>query len=241
VRPSRSVAGRDSESERIRRVYARYDADPQHLRKRDAHNRGNRAIRRERRTGFGTIVCHQFGRQLSGLDALDIGCGAGVALRHLAQLGFDERRLAGVDLLEERIQNARMDLPSADLRVADASQLPFQHASFDLVTAWTVFSSILDDQLARAVATEMARVLKPDGAIGWYDVRVNNPFNPNTRPYTKGDIANLFPGFELHLRSITLAPPIARRLGPLTPVLYPALAAVPPLRTHYLGLLTRRA
>jgi hypothetical protein len=39
------------------------------------------------------------------------------------------------------------------------------------------------------------------------------------------------------MRSITVVPPIARRLGPLTPVAYPILHAVPPLRSHFVGRL----
>jgi hypothetical protein len=34
-------------------------------------------------------------------------------------------------------------------------------------------------------------------------------------------------------------PPLARRLHPLTRLLYPVLAALPPLRTHWMGLLER--
>jgi ubiquinone/menaquinone biosynthesis C-methylase UbiE len=182
-----------------------------------------------------------FRDRINSSQVLDVGCGSGGFLSHLASAGFTPERMVGIDALAGRINTARRAWPGFRFEHVNAQRMPFDDAAFDLVIGLTLFSSILDDQLARAVATEMVRVLKPGGAIGWYDVRVNNPFNPNTRPYTKRDIANLFPGFELHLRSITLAPPIARRLGPLTPVLYPALAAIPPLRTHYLGLLTRRA
>ena len=42
----------------------------------------------------------------------------------------------------------------------------------------------------------------------------------------------------LTLTRITLAPPVARRIpAPLLPLLYPALAALPFLRTHCLGVL----
>jgi hypothetical protein len=50
---------------------------------------------------------------------------------------------------------------------------------------------------------------------------------------------DLFPDLDLKLRSVTLAPPVARRLGPLTPFGYHALVALPFLRSHLLGLLTK--
>ena len=49
----------------------------------------------------------------------------------------------------------------------------------------------------------------------------------------------LFAGFRGHWTSLTLLPPLARRLGPLTPFAYPALAAIAPLRTHLLGVLIK--
>ena len=65
--------------------------------------------------------------------------------------------------------------PGADLRAGDASRLPWPDASFDLVLQSTVFSSILDSDMRRAVAAEMRRVLKPGGLILWYDFFYNNP------------------------------------------------------------------
>jgi len=38
---------------------------------------------------------------------------------------------------------------------------------------------------------------------------------------------------------VTLLPPLARRLGPATPLAYPVLAALPPLRSHLIGLLRK--
>lgn len=89
------------------------------------------------------------------------------------------------------------------------------------------------------MANEAIRVLKPGGAIIWYDFRYKNPSNSHTRPMRKEDIEELFPGFTYHLRLITLLPPFSRRLGRLAKILYPILAVVPTLRTHYMGLLIK--
>ena len=73
----------------------------------------------------------------------------------------------------------------------------------------------------------------------WYDFRRDNPRNPNVRGVRKAAIEKLFPGFEMRLQTVTLLPPLARRLGKLTPVLLPVLTRVPFLRTHLLGLLIK--
>lgn len=93
--------------------------------------------------------------------------------------------------------------------------------------------------MAHNVAAEVQRLLKAGGAVVWYDFRYNNPYNPHVRGMTKGHIQQLFPTFTFHLRTITLLPPLARRLGALTPLLYSRLARLPILRTHYLGLLVK--
>jgi hypothetical protein len=50
---------------------------------------------------------------------------------------------------------------------------------------------------------------------------------------------HIFLDYDAQLETITLLPPLARRLGFLTGWLYPTLAAVPWLRTHYIGLLNK--
>jgi hypothetical protein len=90
------------------------------------------------------------------------------------------------------------------------------------------------------VAAEMNRVLKPGGVILWYDYFVSNPKNPNVRGVSRKEILDLFPGLSISLQRITLAPPIARAVGPISPVLHHLLSSCKPLRTHYLGLFQKQ-
>jgi hypothetical protein len=55
----------------------------------------------------------------------------------------------------------------------------------------------------------------------------------------KAAIHRVFPDFDLALQTTTLLPPLARRLGRLTTALYPKLARIRWLRTHYVGVLTK--
>jgi hypothetical protein len=85
----------------------------------------------------------------------------------------------------------------------------------------------------------MLRVLRPAGAVLWYDLRVDNPSNPDVRGVGRDEIAALFPGCHAALVRATLAPPLARLLAGRATGLARALAVVPFLRTHWLGVLRR--
>lgn len=111
--------------------------------------------------------------------------------------------------------------------------------SFELVVASTVFTSILDDEVRRRVADEVTRVLRPGGALLWYDFRVDNPANPNVRGIAEEELKNLLPGFAHHLRTVTLAPPLARRVVPISWAVATLFECLPFLRTHILGVLVK--
>ncbi len=170
----------------------------------------------------------------------DIGCGDGAWLLEFAQWGASPEDLAGVDLHEGRVERAKRRLPHADLRAGDASKLPWPDGSFDLVSQFTVFTSILDPEMEMAIAQEMLRVIKPEGAILWFDFRYNNPWNKNVRGIGAERINALFPGCEVDLQPVLLAPPLARSIAgwswPLAELLY----SIPLLRTHYAGLIRRK-
>jgi SAM-dependent methyltransferase len=177
---------------------------------------------------------------LGGRGILDIGCGVGQWLTDFETWGADRERLAGIDLLPERVEAARARLtPGADLRAGDASRLPWPDGGFDLVLQSTVFSSILDPAMRAAVAGEMVRVLAPGGAILWNDFFLDSPGNRAVRGLRRRDVVALFPGFRADLRRVTLAAPIARAVAPRSQLLAIALEALRVLDTHYVGVLTR--
>jgi SAM-dependent methyltransferase len=173
----------------------------------------------------------------SGLDICEVGCGNGQWLLDLVNWGADPARVAGMDLHPGRIEEARRRLPAADLRVGDAADLPWPARSFDLVLQSTVFTSILDSGLKQRIAAGMLRILRPGGVIVWYDFFRNNPWNPNVRGVGAGEIRRLFPGCRVELRRVALAPPVARVVAPASWILALALAKLPFLRTHYLGVI----
>jgi ubiquinone/menaquinone biosynthesis C-methylase UbiE len=227
------------EIERLIQVYQGYQQDPAVQARWSKTNVGNQWIAEERRRAIASLLQGHGFLPLQEKRVLDIGCGSGAVLASLTDLGAQPHNLYGIDLLPDRIEAARQAYPGICFICGNAESLDFPDAHFDLVLLFTVLSSILDNRMAHNVAREACRVLKPGGAVLWYDFRYNNPWNPHVRGITKQQIHQLFPGLEMHLRTITLLPPLARRLGRMTPILYPLLAAIPPLRTHYLGLLIK--
>ena len=127
--------------------------------------------------------------------------------------------------------------PWAEWIEASADRLPLSADRFDVIVAETLFSSLPTPSLERGVANEIGRVIAPGGRLVWYDLRVGNPANSAVHGIDRSRLVQLFPGWTLELSSMTLLPPLARRLSTLMPVLYPLLERLPVLRSHYVGVL----
>lgn len=170
------------------------------------------------------------GRRLEGRGVLDVGCGSGWLLAELAARGIDEEGLHGVDMIPSRVKGARDRLPAADIRRADARALPYDDDSFDLVAMLTCLSS-MGRQSVDAALREAARVVAPAGIVLCYEPQVPNPFNRETSRIRLRDLERTL-GPAVHVRRLTGFPPVARRLGRLSPYLYPSLSRLAP--THAL-------
>ena len=227
----------DSELRRLQHVYARYDADAGEQAKRDPGNAGLAHIEAERVRALHDLLRVEGLLPLTGKRVLDVGSGRGDELARVISAGADPTGSAGVDLLPGRVEQARLLHPELRFVCADARALPFESDAFELVLANVVFSSILDDSVATAMADELQRVLTPDGAIVWWDNRYPTPGNPNVRGYDRRKLERLFPSCRLQACTTTLLPPVARRLGRAAPVVYPLLAQVPFLRGRYLAVI----
>ena len=185
---------------------------------------------------------------LSGLRLLEVGCGTGGNLLELLRLGFAPQHLTGIELLPDRLAQARHVLPAATVLIAGdatavattaATAAAIAPASQDFVLQSTVFSSLLDDAFQQRLADAMWAWLKPGGAVIWYDFTFDNPRNADVRGVPLSRVRALFPQGRVQHRRVTLAPPLARVLCRWHPGLYGLFNAVPLLRTHVLACVTK--
>jgi ubiquinone/menaquinone biosynthesis C-methylase UbiE len=111
-------------------------------------------------------------RSTFGGRLLDVGCGTGFVIDLAAGL-FDQ--IDGVDITSAML--ARVDTSRGNIRVheADASRLPFDSGTFDVVSAYS-FIHHLDDQ--GPVLRELSRVLRHGGAL-YIDLEPNRYFWEN--------------------------------------------------------------
>jgi ubiquinone/menaquinone biosynthesis C-methylase UbiE len=170
---------------------------------------------------------------------LEVGCGSHGWLNDLIDWGVAETNLRGIELDPTRAIKARQSFPNADLRLGDAVELPWADGSFKLVICSTLFTSILDSSVRSLIANEIVRVLAPAGALLWYDFAFDNPRNPNVRSVSRRALRKLFPSLRGEIRSVTLAPPLARAIAPRSWMLATLLEKIPMLRTHLLGVLIK--
>jgi SAM-dependent methyltransferase len=177
---------------------------------------------------------------LASLRLVEVGCGSGGNLLELLRLGFRPEHLSGIELLPERVEQARAVLPATlALHGGDATTLELPAGSQDIVFVSTVFSSLLDDGFQQRLADTMWRWVRPGGGVLWYDFTVNNPANPDVRGVPVRRMRELFPQARLDVRRVTLAPPIARRVAALHPALYTLFNTIPWLRTHVLAWIAK--
>lgn len=196
-----------------------------------AHQQRSRAV-------LGMLGRHKL-LPLAGRRILDVGCGRGEWLLDLLRWGAHADQLSGIDLSPDRVDEFRAIVPAADVRVGNAAVLPWPDGHFDIALQSTVFTSILDPAMKRAVAAEMLRVLRPGGVVLWYDFFLNNPRNRAVRGVPESEIRQLFLGCHVALERTALAPPLSRAIAPWGWLLAMGLEQLGVLNTHYVGIIRK--
>lgn len=226
------------EIERIRKAYEKRKNE-QKNKLYTYFNKGNLFIIHQREKALLNVLKNFKFSNLSKRKILAIGCGTGGILRDFIKYGAKPENLYGVDLLEDRIRIANNLSPNINFKCGDASILPFEGEYFDIIMQFTVFTSILDSTMKQRMATEMLRLLHPSGIIIWYDYHMDNPKNPDVKGVKKNQINDLFPNCYIHLKRLTLVPPITRSIAPYSWLACYILEKIPILRTHYLGIIKK--
>lgn len=155
---------------------------------------------------------------------LDVGAGDGGSLASFVSIGFPYANLCGIDVVPDYVSAGRHRWPHFDLRVMDATEMSFPEGSFDLVTSSGVFVQILDDDVARRIAGEMCRVVKPGGYLVVRDWWFPHYDRHHYHPLSRKRRAAIFPrslGLEERGRFRgPLIPPLGRLLSKYARGLY---------------------
>lgn len=220
------------EHERIKKVYGNRDIRDKHsvyawyrpeVRQQDAYK--DRIV--------SSLLYNTLGNELANINILDVGCGSGGFLRKLIEWGATPDCMVGTELLEDRLVIAKERSPAT--MTWHLGGLEFAHEqAFDLVTAHTVFSSVLNPLMRKQLAEDMWSKVKPGGWVLIYDFRFNNPKNSNVKKVTTAELLSYW-GSDKHIyKSLVLAPPIARFITPISYLLSELLVGLLPfLRTHF--------
>ena len=132
------------------------------------------------------MAVHHRLRVDEGDRLLDVACGSGLALE-LAHLRG--AACAGIDASQRLVAVARDRNPSADIRVGDMHALPWDDATFDVVTSFRgVWGTTAD------VVGEIRRVLIPGGRIGltvWGHIKGSDPYFVTVTSPPQGRSGNL--------------------------------------------------
>ena len=105
-------------------------------------------------------------RPRKGMIVLDVGCGTGATLELYSKLGCE---VFGIDPSSSMLQIARSRLGArAQLHLGDASRMPYDEKTFDLIIATLALHEMSPTTRASAI-DEMKRVLKDEGRMLFID------------------------------------------------------------------------
>ncbi|MGH9281066.1 MAG: class I SAM-dependent methyltransferase [Acidimicrobiales bacterium] len=115
---------------------------------------------------FGRSLVDYAGPQ-PGESVLDVGCGRGATLFPAAERVGPTGMVLGIDLSAEMVWRVTADIRTrgiaqAEVRRADAADLPVEHATFDVVLSSFVLHLLADPD---AAAAEMRRAVRPGGRV----------------------------------------------------------------------------
>jgi SAM-dependent methyltransferase len=146
---------------------------------------------------------------VEGAEVLDVGCSIGWYAREA--LSFGAVRVVGLDLSEDALEVAGTMAPGAEFVRGSGLDLPFEDASFDVVTMFNVIEHLPAGSEDRLLA-EGARVLRPGGRLAlvtphrhWLPTVADPAWYLGHRHYARARVASLLEDAGLAVERLELA------------------------------------
>jgi len=131
-------------------------------------------------------------------DVVDIGCGGGIYTKAMMELGADQ--VTCVDGSEIMLQGAKDHLgvsSNVSFVLADATAIPLQHSSADVVLERALIHHLNRAQL-RENLTEAHRILQTGGQVILQDRTLEDCFLPPSKEHIRGYFFSEFP----HMKTV---------------------------------------
>lgn len=166
-----------------------------------------------------------FIRQHAGAGPLlDVGCGTGLLLEQLVNLGY---AATGLDPSRGMLEQLRRRRPDISTVAGSGAALPFADGAFGLVYCVAVLHHVAEPDAVRATLREMSRVTRPGGHVLIWDHNPHNPYWPLLMRRVPQDSGaeRLIPQAEIvaGLRAGGATPVLTRQLGLVPDFAPPAL------------------
>jgi len=135
--------------------------------------------------------------RLRALDVLEVGCGGGANLAWLVELGADPAHLTGVDLIPERIAEARRKYAGIQWLEGNFLEPGVDVGGpFDVVMLFAVLTSVVNPEMKRRIVARCFELLRAGGALLFYDLmtRREDPGTPNYKKLTYEELEGYLGG-----------------------------------------------
>ena len=162
---------------------------------------------------------------------LEIGAGHGFNVHYFLEKGVKEENCTLIEPDSDRFESLKKTLPKAVIEEARFGDSRVE-GGFDVILISLVLSSILDHEIQEQVLSRALTMLEPQGHLIIYEFRYDNPKNKNVKGVSPNLIKRVLKGgHKFQQWSVSLAPPIGRRVGKAyKPINY----LFPFLRTHFI-------
>lgn len=149
------------------------------------------------------------GIRSDGMQRATTKSGAPLTHQNDVVLDGESRRFGSSPLLRGEDHRARCGVPESQFSVGPEAEAEASRAECGNGTTLPVKTVVF----ANGICEDAHNVLREDKSFVTYDFRWSNPINCANRPSRSKRIQQHLNGFDVSVRSATLVPQVARRLG----------------------------